>query len=190
MSEKHLDDAIDRAVREMMNVDAGPAFRARVLARLDRPAPRRLTWPRLAAIGAAAAALVLAVVLTRTSDPGEPAPVTLTQAPPAAPSLALKPESTTLPAPELPADGPKRPSVPRPGRMVTNITQYVPQGALTATVADEESAMPIDALDRIEPIAVAPLDRSPIAPAPIVVAPLTPISEVQIAPLFPPSGRN
>jgi hypothetical protein len=69
-----------------------------------------------------------------------------------------------------------------------NITQYVPQGALTATVADQEPA--IDALGRIEPIAVAPLDRSPIAPAPIVVAPLTPISEVQIAPLFPPSGRD
>lgn len=190
MSEKHLDDAIDRAVREMMNVDAGPAFRARVLARLDRPAPRRLTWPRLAVVGAAAAALVLAIVLTRTSDTRDPTPVAVGQPPQApAPTVARKSEPAPLPAPE-PAERTTHRSVAPPGRGVPNITHYVPQGALTATVADEESAMPIDALDRIEPIAVAPLDRSPIAPAPIVIAPLTPISEVQIAPLSPPSARD
>jgi hypothetical protein len=189
MSEKHLDDAIDRAVREMMNVDAGPAFRARVLARLDRPAPRRMTWPRLAAIGAAMAALVLAIVLTRTSDTGDLAPVAVGQPQAPAPTVARKSEPAPRPAPE-PAERTTQRSVAPTERAVPNITQYVPQGALTATVADQESAMPIDALDRIEPIAVAPLDRSPIAPAPIVVAPLTPISELQIAPLFPPSGRD
>ena len=41
MTEREIDTAIDRAVRDLMDVDTDAAFRARVTARLHRPAVSR-----------------------------------------------------------------------------------------------------------------------------------------------------
>jgi hypothetical protein len=194
MSEQHLDHAIDRAVREMMNVDADPAFRARVLARLDDPAPRRLSWTSLAAIAAGAAAVLLTFFLLRTPASRESVPTVAEVHSSAAPSVSQAP----APAPANPFSAAPRLServtprravqTPRPS---TNVTQSLARGALTATaVADDEPDAPIDALHQIDPITIAPLDRTPIAPPAIVVAPLTPITELRIAPLSPRIERD
>ena len=42
MIEREIDTAIDRAVRDFMDVDTDAAFRARVTARLQRPARSRM----------------------------------------------------------------------------------------------------------------------------------------------------
>jgi hypothetical protein len=190
MSEQHLDHAIDRAVREMMNVDADPAFRARVLARLDDPAPRRPSWTSLAAIAAGAAAVLLTFFLLRTPASRESVPTVAEVHPSAAPSVSPAPENPSPAAPRLSGRVTPRRAVqtPRPG---TNVTQSLARGALTATaVADDEPDAPIDALHQIDPITIAPLDRTSIALPAIVVAPLTPITELRIAPLSPRIERD
>src|SRR5262245_57000231 len=93
MSEEDLDRAIDRAVREVMNVDTDGAFRARVMARLE-PRSRVFSWPRLTLATAAGAALVLAFVMTRPPEstiiPPSAAPVS-----PSASSAAAAPSQPT-----------------------------------------------------------------------------------------------
>jgi len=70
-----LDDAIDRAVRTMMNVDPPAGLRRRVLSRLET-SPGPVPWlPRLALGMAVLAALVVAVLLLRPA----PAPTELVQ---------------------------------------------------------------------------------------------------------------
>src|SRR5688500_3388802 len=104
MTERQIDEAIDGAVRDLMDVDADPAFRARVLSRLEHPA-RRVGWFRLAAVTAGAAAIVVALLLTR-----EPAP---------APSIVRnEPARTAAPvSPQPPSiDGAQQAPAPRPQR--------------------------------------------------------------------------
>ena len=63
LAETQLDEAIDRAVREMMNVEPRGDLRARVLAELGGPPARVSLWPRLAFGSMALAAAILAVFL-------------------------------------------------------------------------------------------------------------------------------
>ena len=62
MTDKHLDDAIDRAVREMTSGEPAGDLRQRVLDDITRPAPWTLGWRALAYGAAALAAIVLLVV--------------------------------------------------------------------------------------------------------------------------------
>ena len=62
--EARLDRAIDRAVRDMMQLDPPPGLRRRVLSRLNQSGERRRHWlPRFAF--AAAAAVVVLLSATR-----------------------------------------------------------------------------------------------------------------------------
>ena len=77
-----------------------------------------------------------------------------------------------------------------------NVTQDLAPGALMATSVDEPSAatdepssIAVDALGRIEPIAVEPIASPTTTLAAIVIAPLT-IPEMQIAPLPPRIERD
>ena len=79
LNDARLDRAIDRAVREMMQVDPAPGLRRRVLSRINAPVEHR-TFPALR-YGFAAAALAV-VVLSITLMPGHVEP----PAPPKAPS--------------------------------------------------------------------------------------------------------
>jgi hypothetical protein len=194
MSEQHLDSAIDRAVREMMNVDTDPAFRARVLARLDDPAPHRVSWMSLAAIATGAAAVVLAFFLLWTPASREPVQTVAEVEPPPAAAPAVSqpqsPASASLPPPQASERPTSRRTIRAP-RPSTNVTQSLARGAvIAAAVADDDPDAPIDAQHQIDPIAIAPLDRTPIAPPAIVVAPLTPITELRIAPLSPRIERD
>jgi len=188
-----IDHAIDRAVREMMEVDADAAFRARVLARLETPKP--VTWWRAAAVGAAAASLVLAVLVFRPEAPRLDAP---SSRPINAPGTAAQNSATgTQPAPGPVQRGTARRDAPRPARATTvvapvasNANTSVPAGRVVATVAAAEPGTALEALYPIEPITIVPLEPEAIAPRAIVIAPLAPITEVQITPLSQAVDRN
>jgi hypothetical protein len=103
-----LDDAIDHAVRELVQTDPRPGLRRRVLDRITAP-PARLAWfPKLLIPASAFAAIALAIVLMR---PEPPAPETqvVTTTPPATSTAAPKPAVTPAPdAPQAPTRVVKR----------------------------------------------------------------------------------
>src|SRR5689334_7617088 len=92
MSERQIDDAIDAAVRDLMNVDTDPAFRARVVERLHEPKPRAGLWRQLS-FAAAALVVVIGLMFMRGAPrpPVEPRSTQVASAPP--------PRATGVPAP-------------------------------------------------------------------------------------------
>jgi hypothetical protein len=188
-----IDQAIDRAVREMMEVDTDAAFRARVLARLETPTP--VTWWRTAAVSAVAASLVLAVLVFRLEGPQLDTP---SSRPMDAPGTAARNSATgTPPAPGPVLRGTARRDAARPARATTivaaaplNANTSVPAGMVVATVAAAEPGSALEALHPIEPITIVPLEPEAIAPRAIVIAPLAPITDVQITPLSQAVDRN
>jgi len=200
-----IDLAIDHAVREILDVEQPAGVRYRVLRRIASPvasapvhpspvasAPahsspvgsafrRKFFW--LGAPLAAAAAIVLAVLLSRGTERPE-APVTVATSAPRA-TRAVKSPVTSAPA-TVPATTVERRNVV--GRARRSIDRTVVAAATfdRAQAADTEIAP----LNEIDPIRVTELTESPIAPAPIAVRPLNPITALQVAPLTPPDGRN
>jgi hypothetical protein len=158
--EARIDRAIDRAVREMMQVDPPAGLRRRVLARLNESGQRRR---RLLPGFAFATATLVVVLLSATelwyrSD----APT-----PPGPPKVAKPIELATTPPPaRIEFSGPEISGgriTKEPIRMprVTNVFGNRPA---------EVSAATIDA-DRRE-IVVPPLTIVPLSARPIVIAPL------------------
>lgn len=68
-----IDDAIDRAVRAVMDVDPLPGFDQRVIRRLEQPRRRAFAWPRFAAAAAALATMLIIAVVLR-DGPSQPNP--------------------------------------------------------------------------------------------------------------------
>jgi hypothetical protein len=185
MTDERLDQAIDRAARELMNVDADAQFRARVLARVEREAPRRSPWLRGLWVATASAAVVLAVVLLRLPvadvpqsepiQPTRPVASTTNAATPADKAISSQDAGRTLATPVTRGPRTARAAVPRP----TSIRPLV------AAVAEASQGVEIGPLEQIEPINMAPLGPQSIAPTEIVIAPLTPIVAVEVAPFSP-----
>jgi hypothetical protein len=187
-AESRIDLAIDRAVREMLDVDPPADLRARVVARseaLDRrsvPLPtagargaRRTELFWIAAPIAAATILILAVMPPWRVEPVQPS----------------RPAHADV---NLPLMTPSRPGTRRAPAPATVAAHREHAAAAVRTV--EQDATPIDATRRIEPLRpITPIDvaviRPPsIAPRDISVAPLAPIAQVEISPLFPPEKRD
>jgi hypothetical protein len=184
MTEREIDAAIDRAVRDLMNVDTDAAFRARVTARLQRPARRQFLRP-LAAVALTATAIAAAFVWMRPSAPD--APVSTPVAGISGPGTVAPPPAMgagTDPGPVLASTGPRTQARGR-----HTAAGPIPRGTVVATVA-EAPASAIDPLTAIDPIDVEPISQPPIVPSEIVVAPLSPISEMQISPLDPQTVRD
>ena len=185
-----IDEAIDQAVRDLMNVDADSAFRARVVERLRKPKSRAPFWRQLSIVSGAVGILVIAVIMTRDGE--KPA----VEAPPAAVASAVTPQ----PAAEPVAAGPSAPSVTTPvatpmaRRRQGNATHQITRGALVATVADEILGPPLS--DGVEPMSgIRPIELAPITPAPIItteitVAPIAQPTELVIVPLAPQIERE
>jgi hypothetical protein len=175
-----LDAEIDRTVREMMNVEPATGLRRRVLDRLERPRAHVVSWPRLAAATAVAAALLVAFWVFRAPE-HRPEPIA---------STAEKTVAPAITEPHLPRQ------TPPPARIAVDATRSETSRTsaqtrrLSAAVAPYESTVQIAPLDEISPIAVAPVQPSAIAPQEIVIAPLTPIAEVEVGPLLPSGGRE
>lgn len=184
MTEREIDTAIDRAVRDLMDVDTDAAFRARVTARLQRPARRMLLRP-VAAAALTAAAVAVAVVWMRPSSPEVPAstPVAAISNPTAAapPSTvgAGSDRGSDLPGAALRTEA-------KPPRTAVG---PIPRGAVVAAAADAPAST-VPPLTALDPISVEPIAQTSIAPSEIVVAPLSPISDLEISPLEPRSARN
>jgi hypothetical protein len=177
MSEGRIDTAIDRAVREMLDVEPPADLRAKVIARLDAPGGFAFGWKlfiRLLIPIAAAAIVIVAVALARRAE----APVKLR-------SVAT---DQVLPSPQ---PGPQNvASVPTPTRSLPVAARSTVTATVAAALGPETSATGIEPLNTISPIEVAPITPRSITPDPIGVRPLDPITEMQIAPLNPPDRRD
>ena len=185
-----FEEAIDRAVREMLDVEPPAGLRGRVLDRIDAVSTNPSTNPVVSAFRrnswwiagpvAAAALLVLAVLVPwRHAAP----PI----ATPAAPSMA----SVETPRIVAPAVSPKTPEPPRTASITRPAPRRIEDRIVVATVAAADDPTPqIAPLTAIAPITVAGTHPEEIAPKQIAISPLTPITELQIAPLSPPDRRN
>jgi hypothetical protein len=194
MTDKHLDDAIDRAVREMMSAEPASDLRQRVLDTITRPRRRAIVWSALAYGSAALAAIVLIVVslVTRRPDVPEtrvagtttlsPAPAPTTPAPVAPPpapqpSLSLPGRS---PSPPRQARGTSTPSVDVPNVADRRVEAASIPGAL-ALESETGSAAP---LEPVVPLGIATIGAEPIATKEIGIRPIE-IVRIEIAPLPP-----
>lgn len=183
-----LDKAIDRAVREMLDVEPPAGLRQRVIERLPSSGSQLpAAGFRLPAsgwlVGAAAAAMVvLAVFLTRGTPP-QPETTTV-QAP-----LAAAPV-TAAPALE-PRVVPTAPETSAPARRRNVVASRAEQAIAGAAYAPAPGAADtIEPLQSLAPIQVAPVGQRPMTHADIAIAPLNPITDLEIAPLNPPERRN
>lgn len=174
MTDTRLDDAIDRAVREMMNVDPRPGLSRRVLARLETPRTSWLTVPRLAAAAALVAIIVVALVLvTRT-----PAPVSQQVAVTPRPPVVAPPSEEPVPSPSTGRTPPIASIMPP--RVRFELRQQ-PRAA--------EELPPFVTSARVEPLAsMIPIEVPPAGPRAlelpeVVVAPLAAIEPVRVEPL-------
>jgi hypothetical protein len=190
MSERQIDKAIDDAVRDLMNVDADPAFRARVVERLRKPKSHGTFGWQLSFAGATVAVVAIGVVLMRNPE----SPVVEPRPAPVATTVALQPAVE----PRTPERGtPVVTRLPMPSaarRLRGDPTHQISRGALVATVADQAPgtvlAEGVEPFSHISPIDLAPITPAPIITAGIAVAPLAAPSEIVIAPLTPQTERD
>jgi hypothetical protein len=185
MSEEDLDRAIDRAVREVMNVDTDGTFRARVMARLE-PRRRLFSWPRLMFATAAGAALMLAFVMTRPQESDIAPPST----PPASTSASSAPAFPSQPATVRGSRDRIDEAAAGPRSQPATRSRSSRSTLIAAAVAEAAPTVDVDPLQQIELIDVAPLPSTSIQPDAIAVAPLAPITEVQVTPMTPPTERD
>lgn len=186
-TDRQLDDAIDRAVRELMSVDPPAGLRARVLARLERPRRVWVTVPRLAAAAALAAAVLIAFVLFREGT-----------TPPKDVQVAVQSAEPVRPTPDRPIakDAPVAPppaGVPSPGVVRTPPLTPQPSFAGRAVVAASVRAVfvtDVEPLEALPPIALEPIAPAPIRSAAIVVDPLPAIAPLEVPSLPPPDERD
>jgi hypothetical protein len=199
-----LDDAIDRAVRDMLRHEPPAGFRRRVLARLQRtsagskavaPARRTVLWPGLAA--AAAAIVIIALVNVFVRDVPQSA---VTPRPEVAARVPDNPPPVGIPAPRVEAASSER-TGERAGRRAprrepVRVATFGPRDGRVSATSVRERPLPATTAGQIAveepiaggppPIAVTPLSGPPpLEITPIVVAPIL-IPRVQLAPVSPP----
>ena len=165
--EARLDRAIDRAVREMMQVDPAPGLHRRVLSRITESSAsrRHLRLPGYAFAAVAVALFVLSI--TRLQERIEP------PTPPKAPAIA----ATGIPPVELPTFRPIAvPPLPHSAAVEPKITREAIRMPRVTNVfgnqSREVSAATIDAGRRdivVTPLAIVPLSARPIVLEPLVL---------------------
>jgi hypothetical protein len=162
--EARIDRAIDRAVREMMQVEPPPGLRRRVLARLNDADERRASFlPRYAFAAMALVVLVLSMTLL-------PNPVEL-PTPPKAPMAAIP-----APAPAIapPADWDVRSDMAIAGRITKQPIRMPRVANVFGNPSGDVSAATVDAGKRqiaVEPLTIVPLSARPIVIDPLIIPP-------------------
>jgi hypothetical protein len=198
-SDRQLDAAIDRVVRDMMSVEPRSDLRARVLAELDGPSARITFWPRLAFATLALTLAIAALMIVRQDAPEHvDAPRVATSAPspattpePAAPrststSTSTSPSTNTLPLAPRSASG-TAPG-PRPPRTATTtasrsepVQDRLVQAASIPSIDDATAGPP-----PVEPVDDARstgfVNLKPITQSEIVITPIT-VERIEITPL-------
>jgi hypothetical protein len=189
-----IDDAIDRAVRDLVRQDPAAGFRRRVLSGLDSPARRTVLWPGLAT--AAAALAVVTMVVMMRDEPGGPAPApqqTAVSEPAHAPAVVPTPPSPSRPAELVAPPRSRRAPDSEPVRMATFghrdgrvSAASLGEAALPVTAGADEAVPEGVAIPAPPPIAIGPIEPpAPLAIPPIVVVPIQ-IPRMQLAPVPPP----
>ena len=176
-----FDEAIDGAVREMLDIEPPADLRARVVdvvsgfSRTSSGFSR--TWWILPPL-AAAAAIVLAVWIPWRAAPE----------PPAAPTFQARGDQR-LPAPLPEPRVEESAGLASPVRATRTATS-TPRIVLAAIAPlPEHATTVIEPLKSMAPITVAPIAQSSIEPDDIDIRPLKAIPELQLAPLTPPERR-
>jgi hypothetical protein len=191
--ETQLDEAIDRAVREMMNVEPTDDLRQRVLDEIAGTPQWVMPWRTLAAASAALAAIVLLIVNLITRQPAPPesrvastravAPLQQTTPPPA--TKPSTPASQALPRDTLPI-------AQRPGRSAPRAAPQTPQerlveaASIPGALALETATTPAEPLAPVLPVAMTLLYTPPIRTSEIEITQIT-LERIEIVPL--PSRR-
>ena len=188
LGEGGFDTAIDRAVREMLDVEPPTGLRGRVMDRIESPR-RGIAWTWLAAPVAAAAIIVVAVMAPwRDAAPGRPtasAGVATVETPRGVPpSVATKTTEPVTPhAPKATSINATRIAVARPGRLVE---------AADAAAVEDVNFSAIDALAGPQAIAIErladplPSSMRSIEPAPLQI----PALEITAIPETPRERRE
>ena len=164
--EARIDRAIDRAVREMMQIDPPPGLRRRVVARLSDPKDHRRYFLAHYAF-AAMAVVVLMMSITLLTDRVEP------PTPPKAPMVALPaPAPAIEPVIEMDVQAE---TVATPSKGITRERIRMPRVTnVFGTRSGEVSATMIGGGRReiVEPpLKIVPLSARPIVIAPLVIPP-------------------
>lgn len=191
-----LDDAIDRAVHDIMSAEPRAGFQNRVLARLEDAVPSTgwgpsaryarsgqgaswFTLPRFAAAMSVLAVAIAGAALLRTNEAQAPAPApasVVAQTPPSAPQ-------EVRPVAQAPAASPK-PTTELAQRRDKPRVKFPPKGVVAAaSVADPEATTPAAQPDPAA--AAAGSELLIITPVPLVIAPLI-IQPIVIPPIRPP----
>lgn len=193
-TDARLDLAIDRAVREMLDVEPSAGLRGRVMGRIDALSTnsvasafrRKLAWIALPI--AAGAVIVLAVLAPwrQTTPQAGPSASPAMAAVKPAPVLPPVTAQTTEPVRTTSNPGPSA-APPGPPPSARGAEEHL---VVAAVVADDDDNRRIGPLAPIPLITVAGTHPTDIATKEIAVSPLAPLAELQIAPLSPPDRRN
>lgn len=173
MNEPNIDDAIGRVARELTRDRVDPAFRARVVARIERgtPVPTQ-AWRRLGWILPAAAVLAVAAVVLSTMRQGSPARNDAVRAPAReAQSTQAQDRVVATPSPAVStthAANTVRPPAAAPRTARTSPVEMLAPPPLAAeSIAVEPMGVPeASAIESIElsALTVPPIDVGPLAP--------------------------
>jgi hypothetical protein len=185
-SEREMDDAIDRAVREIMSVEPRAGLRGRVLAELQSRGAERLFFPRLAGAAAVLAVGIFVLFIWSRPSPDPVPPATMAgnespeaAAPPGAPasvpaaSPASRADRTRKPAPSARRSGApvRRPQFPAPGVVAAaNLgAQSMPdapvlEGTVPVTQPASDAPAIVIQMIQVQPLIVDTIVIDPIRP--------------------------
>jgi hypothetical protein len=182
MTDDHLDDLIDGAVRDLMDVDADGGFRARVIDRVRGGRRARFTTARLAMAGAALAVVaIVSFTIGQRDDPVVPARTTSDSMP--------QPPSTAAPGPPAAGQAAARTS-PREGTGRARPDRAAPERVASDRPDERPPEIAVAPLGELQPIPVAPLEHRPIAIVEISVEPLPPLPRLEVRPLSSQAESN
>ena len=197
VAERRMDEAIDRAVRDIMNVEPRSDLRARVLAELDGPPTRLAFWPRLAFGGVALAlvAVLVAILMPRPTerpDAGrnadkQPSPTSSAPSPTPVPAPHV-----SNPKPDAPSRGEirqtTRPGIVVPDRPRVESDRLIQAASIdTLDVADTGGTAALrtpGALQPIDPIQISSMGDIGTSTPTIVINPIA-VDQIDITPLTP-----
>ena len=163
-----LDEAIDKEVRRLMDAEPAAGLRARVLARIEEPSARRPATRWWLTSAAAVAAIVFAVLLTRSTPQG----------PEATTPIVASNETVPPVAPQRPQNVP-----PQGGSTAVIAAGRTPRVAAAVPARDQRLVQASSTGQAMEMVMVAPLPGlEPIGVDAVLPSSMR-LSDITIAPV-------
>ena len=163
-TDNRVDRAIDRAVREMLDVEPRADLRVRVIDRIERPR-HRFGWTWMIVPVAAAAVLVIAIGLRKTtvmSLPSHPMDSALGVPAPQPPSSVVRGEGPPNRVPLAITRHSDRQIEAAVATDVTNFTDTRPEGFAEVDALAPPPPIAVERIPSASPAAVARLDIAPL----------------------------